>query len=168
MEKSCTFQTLVIPFLQSSACPGLFCALSQLPQPLQLLLVVMAMTSRSAGLRSVASRSSPALSSRLAGTPLPRRTFATSAPRASVLAAFKVPKIANEPNHHYAKGSSQREGLLSTVQKVKSNGTVNVPIVVGGKEVSTSSTLVSPPPRFDLASSHVYPHRSQQHPLASN
>ncbi|KAK7714251.1 1-pyrroline-5-carboxylate dehydrogenase [Diaporthe eres] len=55
--------------------------------------------------------------------------------RASVLAAFKVPKIANEPNHHYAKGSSQREGLLSTVQKVKSNGTVNVPIVI-----TTSST----------------------------
>ncbi|KAH8788671.1 Aldehyde/histidinol dehydrogenase [Diaporthe sp. PMI_573] len=100
----------------------------------------MAMTSRSAGLRSVTSRSSSALSSRLAGTPLPRRTFATSAPRASVLAAFKVPKIANEPNHHYAKGSSQREGLLSTVQKVKSKGTVNVPIVVGGKEVTTSST----------------------------
>lgn len=99
----------------------------------------MAMTSRTAALRSVTSRSSSALSSRLAGTPLPRRAFATSAPRASVLAAFKVPKIANEPNHHYAKGSAQREGLLSTVQKVKSNGAVNVPIVVGGKEITTSS-----------------------------
>lgn len=41
--------------------------------------------------------------------------------------------------HHYAKGSAQREGLLSTVQKVKSKGAVNVPIVVGGKEVSTSA-----------------------------
>lgn len=51
-----------------------------------------------------------------------------------------MPKIANEPNHHYAKGSAQREGLLSTVQKVKSKGAVKVPIVVGGKEITTSST----------------------------
>ncbi|KAI3397837.1 hypothetical protein diail_10238 [Diaporthe ilicicola] len=97
------------------------------------------MASRSVGLRSMTSRSTSALSSRLAGTPLPR-TFATSVPRASVLASFKIPKISNEPNHHYAKGSSQREGLLATVQKVKGKGTVNVPIVVGGKEITTSST----------------------------
>ncbi|KUI66448.1 Delta-1-pyrroline-5-carboxylate dehydrogenase, mitochondrial [Cytospora mali] len=97
------------------------------------------MASRRVGLLSLTSRSSISLSSRLTSTQLPRG-FATSATRASVLASFKIPKISNEPNHHYAKGSSQREGLLSAVQLMKGKGTVEVPIVVGGKEIKTSST----------------------------
>lgn len=43
--------------------------------------------------------------------------------------------------HHYAKGSAQREGLLSAVQAMKSKGAVEVPIVVGGKQVSTTVTI---------------------------
>ncbi|KUI60409.1 Delta-1-pyrroline-5-carboxylate dehydrogenase, mitochondrial [Cytospora mali] len=97
------------------------------------------MASRRVGLLSLTSRSSISLSSRLTSTQLPRG-FATSATRASVLASFKIPKISNEPNHHYAKGSAQREGLLSAVQLMKGKGTVEVPIVVGGKEIKTSST----------------------------
>lgn len=41
----------------------------------------------------------------------------------------------SQPQHHYAKGSSQREGLLAAVQSMKKKGTLEVPIVVGGKEV---------------------------------
>lgn len=37
--------------------------------------------------------------------------------------------------HHYAKGSAQRDGLSSAVQALKRKGTVEVPIVVGGKQV---------------------------------
>ncbi|ROV90893.1 hypothetical protein VSDG_08006 [Cytospora chrysosperma] len=98
------------------------------------------MASRRLGLLSLTSRSTTSsLSSRLTATQLPRG-FATSASRASVLANFKIPKVSNEPNHHYAKGSSQREGLLSAVHSMKAKGTVEVPIVVGGKEIKTSST----------------------------
>ncbi|ROV96342.1 hypothetical protein VPNG_09035 [Cytospora leucostoma] len=68
-----------------------------------------------------------------------RRVGLSLASRASVLATFKTPKVTNEPNHHYAKGSSQREGLYSAVQSLRKEGTIDVPIVVGGKEIKTSS-----------------------------
>ncbi|KAK4190487.1 Aldehyde/histidinol dehydrogenase [Podospora australis] len=58
----------------------------------------------------------------------------------STMASFKIPKIANEPNHHYARGSSQRDGLTSAVQNLQKKGTIEVPIVVGGKEIKTPST----------------------------
>ncbi|KAI1639221.1 Aldehyde/histidinol dehydrogenase [Biscogniauxia mediterranea] len=56
----------------------------------------------------------------------------------TTLAAFKIPKVANEPNHHYAKGSSQRAGLLSAVDALRKKGAVDVPLVIGGKEIKTS------------------------------
>ncbi|KAF3769129.1 hypothetical protein M406DRAFT_98901 [Cryphonectria parasitica EP155] len=86
------------------------------------------MASRRVSLLSLNARSGARSSS-----PLPTR-------RASVLATFKTPKVLNEPNHHYAKGSAQRDGLLSAVQEMKGKGTIEVPIVIGGKEVKTSST----------------------------
>ncbi|KAJ4394380.1 1-pyrroline-5-carboxylate dehydrogenase [Gnomoniopsis smithogilvyi] len=97
------------------------------------------MASRRVSLVSLTARSNASLSTRLIGRTSPRG-FTTTTARTSVLATFKTPKVLNEPNHHYAKGSAQRDGLLSTVQKLKSNGTVEVPIVVGGKEIKTSST----------------------------
>ncbi|RFU36018.1 hypothetical protein B7463_g319, partial [Scytalidium lignicola] len=57
----------------------------------------------------------------------------------STLAAFKVPKISNEPNHHYAKGSAQRQGLTAAVDGLQKKIPVEVPIVVGGKEITTST-----------------------------
>ncbi|KAI1342612.1 delta-1-pyrroline-5-carboxylate dehydrogenase 1 [Xylariaceae sp. FL0016] len=68
------------------------------------------------------------------------RTLHTSAPRMSTIATFKIPKVVNEPNHHYAKGSTQREGLFAAVESMKKKGTVEVPLVIGGKEITTSQT----------------------------
>ncbi|KAI5921457.1 Aldehyde/histidinol dehydrogenase [Camillea tinctor] len=57
----------------------------------------------------------------------------------TTLAAFKIPKVLNEPNHHYAKGSSQRIGLLGAVDALQKKGAVDVPLVIGGKEIKTSN-----------------------------
>jgi hypothetical protein len=82
-----------------------------------------------------------------------------SVPRAAgvaTIASFKIPKISNEPNvsfyncaagftalisgqHHYAKGSAQREGLTAALDVFQKKGPVEVPIVVGGKKVSPSN-----------------------------
>jgi len=58
----------------------------------------------------------------------------------STFAAFKVPSVANEPNHHYAKGSSQRAGLTAAIESLQNKGALKVPLVIGGKEITTSST----------------------------
>ncbi|KAL2756880.1 hypothetical protein ACRALDRAFT_1062557 [Sodiomyces alcalophilus JCM 7366] len=58
----------------------------------------------------------------------------------ATFASFKVPRILNEPNHHYAKGSAQREGLTAAIESFQSRIPLEVPIVVGGREIKTSST----------------------------
>ncbi|KAG6001418.1 hypothetical protein E4U21_004338 [Claviceps maximensis] len=55
------------------------------------------------------------------------------------LATFKTPKVANEPNHHYAKGSAQRQNLTAAIEKYQKKAPVDVPVVVGGKEIKTSA-----------------------------
>lgn len=55
---------------------------------------------------------------------------------AATLATFKTPKVFNEPNHHYVKGSEQREGLTAAIEKLQKKLPIEVPVVVGGKQVS--------------------------------
>ncbi|KAL9063956.1 MAG: hypothetical protein Q9157_008016 [Trypethelium eluteriae] len=57
------------------------------------------------------------------------------------LAAFQVPTIDNEPNKHYSKGSTDRQGLLDAVKSLKSKTPIEVPIVA-----KTSSVLTQPNP----------------------
>ncbi|KAK4161977.1 Aldehyde/histidinol dehydrogenase [Cladorrhinum sp. PSN259] len=64
----------------------------------------------------------------------------TNIARMSTIASFKIPKVANEPNHHYAKGSAQRQGLTSAIEGLQKKGALEVPLVVGGKEIKTAST----------------------------
>ncbi|KAI1776773.1 delta-1-pyrroline-5-carboxylate dehydrogenase 1 [Hypoxylon cercidicola] len=73
-------------------------------------------------------------------SPRNMRVLSTTSARTTSLAAFKIPKVTNEPNHNYAKGSAQREGLLSAVATQQKNGTIDIPLVIGGKEVKTSET----------------------------
>ncbi|KAK3694092.1 Aldehyde/histidinol dehydrogenase [Podospora appendiculata] len=61
-------------------------------------------------------------------------------PSMSTFATFKVPKVANEPNHHYAKDSPQRAGLTSAIESFQKKGALEVPLVISGREVKTSST----------------------------
>jgi len=57
----------------------------------------------------------------------------------SVLAAFKVPNIANEPNKHYGKGSPEREALADAVKALQDKAPLDVPLSVSGKLVKTDS-----------------------------
>ncbi|KAI9050879.1 hypothetical protein LZ554_004996 [Drepanopeziza brunnea f. sp. 'monogermtubi'] len=67
-------------------------------------------------------------------------TSSPSLPRSlSQLAAFKIPQISNDPNHHYAKGSAQRAGLNAALESLQKQIPVEVPIVVGGKQIKTST-----------------------------
>ena len=54
------------------------------------------------------------------------------------LGQSETPSLIRHRQQHYAKGSPQRDGLYSTVESVKKRGPVEVPIVVGGKEVGFS------------------------------
>jgi len=56
----------------------------------------------------------------------------------ATIASFKIPKVSNEPNHHYAKGSEQRAGLAAALAKFQERAPLQVPLVVGGKEIKTS------------------------------
>ncbi|TVY16678.1 Mitochondrial Delta-1-pyrroline-5-carboxylate dehydrogenase [Lachnellula arida] len=70
----------------------------------------------------------------LQSTPtLPRKA------RMSTIASFKIPKVSNEPNHHYTKGSTQREGLTAALGRLQQKVPLEVPVVVGGKQIKTSS-----------------------------
>ncbi|PHH72246.1 hypothetical protein CDD80_4663 [Ophiocordyceps camponoti-rufipedis] len=55
------------------------------------------------------------------------------------LAAFKTPKVANEPNHHYGKGSAQRQGLMAAVDKMQKWLPVDIPVIIGGTKLQSST-----------------------------
>ncbi|KAL1836079.1 hypothetical protein VTK73DRAFT_5213 [Phialemonium thermophilum] len=78
----------------------------------------------------------------LLSSPSSSRIAAAAPVRMSSFAAFKVPTVSNEPNHHYAKGSAQRAGLSAAIERFRSDLPLEIPIVVGGKEVRVE---VSPP-----------------------
>jgi 1-pyrroline-5-carboxylate dehydrogenase len=94
----------------------------------------------------MASRRASALSARWAATPLrsslrivpPTRTLATSPARLANLATFQIPKVSNEPNHHYAKDSEQRKGLVSALEDLQSRLPLEVPLVIAGEKVTST------------------------------
>ncbi|KAI1434652.1 delta-1-pyrroline-5-carboxylate dehydrogenase 1 [Xylaria sp. CBS 124048] len=101
----------------------------------------MATPRKSIGLTRVFQTSSTGLSRKALGQSLRQaRCLSTTSTRSSNLATFKIPKVLNEPNHHYAKNSAQREGLLAAVETARSRGSIEVPLVIGGKRVKTSQT----------------------------
>lgn len=69
------------------------------------------------------------------------RSFHTSRPVMSTIANFKIPTVTNEPNKHYGKGSTDRESLAAAVSALKSKAPVEIPVVVSGKALTTSSVL---------------------------
>lgn len=62
-------------------------------------------------------------------------SFARSRRSAGTLASFKVPKIENEPNKHYAPGTLERKALEDALAATKQKAPLNIPLVIGGKEV---------------------------------
>ena len=70
----------------------------------------------------------------------------------STLAAFRLPNISNEPNQHFEKGGKSREGLEAAVKALQKKVPLEIPIVVSGKSIKTSSVLTQNNP-----SSHTTP-----------
>ncbi|AEO54127.1 hypothetical protein MYCTH_2296305 [Thermothelomyces thermophilus ATCC 42464] len=96
----------------------------------------------------------------------PRFQFSPKLPsttRMSTIAAFKIPKVANEPNQHYAKNSAQRAGLTSALEALQKKGALEVPLVIGGKEVKTSSTGRQVNPADHQTTVAVYSQASPEH-----
>jgi len=81
----------------------------------------------------------------------------------STIAAFKIPKVANEPNQHYAKDSPQRAGLTSALQSLQKKGALEVPLVIGGKEIKTSSTGKQVNPADHQTTVATYSQASPEH-----
>lgn len=62
------------------------------------------------------------------------------------MANFLVPDIKNEPNKYYEKGSADRSKLVAAMKALRLRAPLEVPIVVAGKEVKTSSISSQPFP----------------------
>jgi 1-pyrroline-5-carboxylate dehydrogenase len=58
---------------------------------------------------------------------------------------FNVPKAKNEPVKQFAKGSVEREKLQKALAELKSKS-IEVPMIIGGKQVSTADKIKLTPP----------------------
>ncbi|KAL1964772.1 hypothetical protein VTN77DRAFT_6639 [Rasamsonia byssochlamydoides] len=61
-------------------------------------------------------------------------------------ASFRIPPVNNEPNKHYPPGSPDRKGLQDALAKVKQAAPLNIPLVIRGKEIKSSSVQTQPNP----------------------
>ncbi|MBL7788625.1 MAG: L-glutamate gamma-semialdehyde dehydrogenase [Chitinophagales bacterium] len=61
------------------------------------------------------------------------------------LGFYKVPAAKNEPVRAYAKGSAERTALLAEISRLKKE-TIEVPMIIGGKEVFTEDKIRLSPP----------------------
>ena len=80
----------------------------------------------------------------------------------TTLAAFKIPTITNEPNKHYGKGSPDREGLAAAVTALKEKAPLDIPLIVSGKSVKTSSILTQSNPSTHSSSIAKYSNASTE------
>ncbi|KAK7423350.1 1-pyrroline-5-carboxylate dehydrogenase [Neonectria punicea] len=58
---------------------------------------------------------------------------------AATLASFRTPKVFNEPNQHFVKNSKEREGLTAAIERLQKKLPLEVPVVIGGKEIKVSA-----------------------------
>ncbi|CUS12697.1 unnamed protein product [Tuber aestivum] len=87
-------------------------------------------------------------------TPAIRRSIPTTTTRLPFIRkanmSFKIPAIDNEPNKHYATGSSERKALTEAIQALRSRAPIAVPLRINAESVTTQSTA----PQF-VPSSHA-------------
>ncbi|KAH6902813.1 delta-1-pyrroline-5-carboxylate dehydrogenase [Coprinopsis sp. MPI-PUGE-AT-0042] len=62
------------------------------------------------------------------------------------LASFKIPAIDNEPMKSYAPGSAERKALQAAIAQMEQELPFEVPCVVNGEEIKTSSLAYQPMP----------------------
>ncbi|CEL10793.1 Putative Delta-1-pyrroline-5-carboxylate dehydrogenase, mitochondrial [Aspergillus calidoustus] len=83
---------------------------------------------------------------RARGFPGARTASAFARTRTAAYATFKVPRIDNEPNKHYAPGSPDRKGLQEALAKHQQAAPFKVPLVIAGKEIESSQTYTQTNP----------------------
>ncbi|KAK6344468.1 1-pyrroline-5-carboxylate dehydrogenase [Orbilia brochopaga] len=85
---------------------------------------------------------------RVSSFPRPSSSSLSSYPtaRMTTLATFRLPALANEPNQHFAKGTAERQKLQDAIDALKSKGTIDIPVVVGGKNITTNDKVPQPMP----------------------
>ncbi len=77
-------------------------------------------------------------------------------------AIFRVPKAVNEPVKSYAPGSPERAELKAALQELKGQE-VDIPMVIGGKEVRTDNKVaIHPPHEISHTLGHFH-HGDEQH-----
>ncbi|KAL3488824.1 Aldehyde/histidinol dehydrogenase [Aspergillus germanicus] len=75
-----------------------------------------------------------------------RTASAFARTRTAAYATFKVPRIDNEPNKHYASGSPDRKGLQEALARHQQAAPFKVPLVIAGKEIESSQTYTQTNP----------------------
>ncbi|KAL2839590.1 Aldehyde/histidinol dehydrogenase [Aspergillus pseudoustus] len=80
------------------------------------------------------------------GLPVARTASAFARTRTAGYATFKVPRIDNEPNKHYAPGSPDRKGLQEALARTQRSAPLRVPLTIAGKEITSSQTFTQPNP----------------------
>ncbi|OJJ64100.1 hypothetical protein ASPSYDRAFT_138758 [Aspergillus sydowii CBS 593.65] len=85
---------------------------------------------------------------RARGLPAARTTVASALSRTKTAsyATFKVPRIDNEPNKHYAPGSPDRKALQDALARSQQSAPLSVPLVIAGKEVKASESFTQSNP----------------------
>lgn len=71
------------------------------------------------------------------------RTYASSASPQTAL--FKLPRIENEPVRGFEPGSADRAGVIASLKKY-SQSTMDIPLVINGKEIFLDNTFTQPNP----------------------
>ncbi|KAF3901407.1 Omega-crystallin [Arthrobotrys entomopaga] len=74
------------------------------------------------------------------------RRLQVSTAKMSTFATFKLPAVQNEPNQHFAKGTAERDNLQAALDVLKKKGTTDIPVVVGGKQITTNDKSTQPMP----------------------
>src|SRR5690625_7489949 len=75
---------------------------------------------------------------------------------------FKVPVAKNEPVLSYAKGSKEREEVLSKYKEMY-NSQVEVPLYIGAEEIKTGDTGTMHPPHEHKHTLGVYHKATKEH-----
>ena len=60
-------------------------------------------------------------------------------------AYFKVPEAYNEPQKSYAPGTPERKEIVEKLKELQSQE-IEIPLIIGGKEVKTGNTAEIRPP----------------------
>ncbi|KAL4782448.1 Aldehyde/histidinol dehydrogenase [Aspergillus varians] len=85
---------------------------------------------------------------RARGLPVARTAVvsALSRTKTASYATFKVPRIDNEPNKHYAPGSPDRKALQEALARTQKDAPLSVPLVIAGKEIKAAQLLTQSNP----------------------